>query len=577
MYKKICWVLIILISICSYCVNKENTIQKTTSPVENGFDGSGLDLLVSQKLDIVQPKELETPQSLDEASTSNIVRDVSNNSYNCSTVSYKNAPGFNEISFADVNGSLIYPGAVFEAKSIENGVYIPLNAKRKPIKVSISALGLDRSSTLIEDPSSLSSTREALELFFTSENLNKVTPAANSLLSTFRVYNDDQLSRMLGFNVKADFITKIKAGIGIEFSTDTKKQKTQTVTQFIHKYYTIDIDLPSKPSDFFMEMPSIEGDNTPVYVSSIVYGRFAIMSTKSTKTETEIKQAYETLVNGLKLLNSNIEYKQKFNSLFQEDEVTTFVKGGDANFGSAVIDSTSMVQYLKNGTGSYYDAVPIAYKLNSLKDNTPMRIVLPTQYNVTNCTYVDNTPAVQNPVTPVPQAPDTQPSVPTPPVPSDEALSLKIFSAKGCCDVGGSDTEFYGTFKVGTTNLAVGSYNSKICSDFFTNGGHFAISPNLPSIRSSAVGLSGSNFINVQNLNWTFNFTYTVADAQANRNIVMCSDQFCDSDSGFTGDDCGYNQAHVVSLSAFKNATVVSPLEKLFDSSDFDLTLKFGK
>ena len=536
---------------CMVDTEEQNTTENTES---SGFNKNELDSLVTQKIDIIQPEEVSTPKAVT-TSVVEPVKDSENNTYNCITTKYQQAPGFTELPLADVNETLIYPGAIFEAESIHNGTYIPIYAKRKPLKISISVLGLDTSVSTINNPNILSSTREALNKFFQGENLNKTNPTANSSLSTFSIYSEEQLARSLGFNVKASFIPKLNIGAGVEFSTKEKKQKKEYVTQFLHKYYSIDIDLPNKPSDFFDEMPNLKSAYSPVYISSVTYGRMALISTTATKTENEVKTSYEAVLSKLKDIKVGPEYEDKFRTSFAEDEVRAFVKGGKADNGSGVTDDRGMLNYLKNGTGEYYDAVPLSYKLNSLKDNRVIRVVLPTEYNVRECAYTEE---------------------PTKEI-IDESLSLQIFSAKGCCDTAlTTTTQFYGSFKIGTTNLPVNTeIIDKTCTDVFKSGGHFVSSNGIiPSARENAISLSSTNFTNVTN--WKIPFVYTKSDAIAKRNIAICAEKFCDADS-VTGDDCGTNKVRILSLDDFKKSSSTALLNSVFTSTDFTLDINYGK
>ena len=88
-----------------------------------------------------------------------------------------------------------------------------------------------------------------------------------------------------------------------DFSKSSKK--TKILVNFTQAYYTIDIDAPTSPKDFFDPAVTVEDlkpfcgpDNPPLYIQSITFGRRVIFAVESNESATDIKAALEATYKG---------------------------------------------------------------------------------------------------------------------------------------------------------------------------------------------------------------------------------------------------------------------------------------
>ncbi len=362
--------------------------------------------------------------------------------YHCTVQKHIATAGYNELSLLDPTPSVIYPGAIIRGETIDTGEYIPLGGgKRRPITLSFSINGIGSVSRTVENPS-LSSVREAINDVLQEENLQDQVPPANAQLTTRTVHSGNQFGIAFGVQVNATITPSISASFGSDFSFNTEADRNRYMTEFSHRYFTIDIDIPANPSDFYESFPNIVEDTegrlpVPVYVSSVTHGRLAFFETVSNRSRTDIMAAFNaglSIADRLDLeTNLSIEHQRTLETA--ETKVTTI--GGSQLQDGAITDISSFGDYLATGGQDYRTGVAIAYSLRFLSNNSVARVSLSSSYNVRNCSLV---PKRADPV------------------------SLQIRSITSANDDGGGrDYEIFGSLYVVRTNRSPGNYNINTC------------------------------------------------------------------------------------------------------------------
>ncbi len=316
------------------------------------------------------------------------------------------APGFSELSLVG-SSDVIYPGAVFYGDSIINGVYRPITEKRKPINVSISILGVEMIAAARVEKPSLSTFRTASLAFLTRMNLGSVRPPANQTFSVSSLHHRSQLASSFAVGIKAqrspeNVLGRNTGGSAFDWVGNVVNNniddRQRYFARFTHRYFTIDVDIPSHPSDFFEEFPNI-GSSSPVYVSSVVYGRqlsFNINSHRRTHTIQSALGASVVAINQNEGSPDNsLEGKldEKSTTTIINSDFEGIVRGGSQSACGAIASqergSDQIKEFercLREGGNNYQDAVPIAYVLRHLNSNTTARVVFPkTNYPITEC------------------------------------------------------------------------------------------------------------------------------------------------------------------------------------------------
>lgn len=275
----------------------------------------------------------------------------------------------------------IFPGAILDGRSIE-GVFNPkmlqgISANIRPVTISTSmpVSGSAVAKTSLPRPIA---ERALYNAALTDlENLNPQGIGAASLqleLDSFNVY--EELKTLYGYNKGVDIFL---------VNTNTTKQGENHLInstsalklKFFQENFTIDLDVPNSYNELFdptgLDMNSITGGVTPVYVKSVTYGRMGIMVIESSYSSAKL---YSAVYKQLGILQNLIGIDRHLTDEEKTIINTATIKvkytgiGSDAD-GTIKIDGlngfidvlTANKTYSKDSPG-----VPVAFQLAYLND-----------------------------------------------------------------------------------------------------------------------------------------------------------------------------------------------------------------
>jgi thiol-activated cytolysin len=311
--------------------------------------------------------------------------EVDGRTYECSVQEFEVAAEFNEQLALNPTSDILWPGAIVDGATIETGEYMPIVTARQPVTISISLVNIagDKSKT-VENPK-LSTMREAI-----GEILAQDVTGATDARVTFEiedVYSESQLDIALGVTYKSGL-----ASVKNQFDFSKTDILSRTVVKFMQVYYTIDVDIPEKPSDFIDPSVSwesfrkqISGTISPMYVSTIAYGRMALFTMESTYSSTEVRNALSASFNAI---NTQVDLEVGYKNILQQSSMkATIIGGSGAEAVQAVNGFEGLKQYMTQGGNYDKDtaAAPLAYKLRYLCDNGTCRIVMANNYMIRSC------------------------------------------------------------------------------------------------------------------------------------------------------------------------------------------------
>ncbi|GAB1416788.1 hypothetical protein MASR2M117_21940 [Paludibacter sp.] len=286
---------------------------------------------------------------------------------------YQAAAGYDEQMVMNPQTDVIYPGALIKGESVLDGTYTLIAAKRKPITISTSLLGGSNTSIQVADPK-LSTIREAVNSLMKQEY---DVPFANMSFTIEQANSEQQLDMALRASNKGGGVN-VKGG----FDFSNKKVKTRLVAKFIQSYYTLDMDLPNKPSDLFDADvdQKLFGSLMPMYVSTVTFGRMALFTIESELSETEVR----TFLNA-SYANVKGSVSADFNSLQSKSTMKVYILGGSGANASATINGfEDFKTYITEG-GNFSKSspgAPISYKLRYINDNKVGKIVFAARYPI---------------------------------------------------------------------------------------------------------------------------------------------------------------------------------------------------
>jgi len=364
----------VIISLCLCfiilsCEKKTSNVDPTTFDNQVRAMGS-----MNQKAQSDEPTITKAPEK---ESTSDDV---------CTVTKYTASPGYNELFLLDPSADVIYPGALLKGGSIPSGEYTPLVADRKPITISISLQNISGSPTrTIKDPKPSTVTETIKELL--SSEVTGPT-AAKVTYSMENIYSAEQLNLALRANFKNQNVD-VKA----MFDFSRTEIHSRMLIKFLQVFYTISIDPPGKPSDFFNVLPDINtlGNCSPVYVSTMTYGRMVLYSISSTQSLTELNAALNLNIQAA-TASGGTDDSASYTKLLKSSEMKFYIVGGAADSALKVLDGglKSLNNFIISGANYSKDSpsAPLSYKLSYLKDGSVANIVLSSDYSIRDCKKV---------------------------------------------------------------------------------------------------------------------------------------------------------------------------------------------
>ena len=284
------------------------------------------------------------------------------------------------------NSATLWPGAVVRGQDARNGVLTPIGVPRAPLTFSISLENIAGSPVGHMAEPSLSAFREERNRIL-ADDVTGATPAALDFTVT-EVYSESQLSLALGASVSWPGGGEIAGS----FNFDSQEKKTKIVVNFTQAYYTIDIDTPLTPKEFFAPGVTLAQlqqhmglGNPPMYVQSITFGRRVIFSVETNESAENIAAALSATYAGAVDVSADVSFEHQ--QMLQESSIKAFVIGGSGGDATGVIDGfDGLITYIRNG-GNYSKDSPgsaIAYKLAYL-DNAVTKFAFTTEYSERHC------------------------------------------------------------------------------------------------------------------------------------------------------------------------------------------------
>ena len=241
-------------------------------------------------------KDEDTAQDKTSDPFEEIVKDTT---YDCTTTPYSLTRTPDEIAMYSPNASVMWLGNLIQGKSYADGLgsLQELSIRqRAPLKISIDLLTGDN--FVIVDNPSLTTVQSAIgELIQKAEDASH-KGSSDASFTMEETHATEQATLKLGFS--ANYLgAKAKADLSYEKSA----AETTITAYFVQKLFTVSVELPQSPSDFFSDTltdellqqqinaGSLGPDNLPVYIANIAYGRILTFNFTSTFEAERIRAA----------------------------------------------------------------------------------------------------------------------------------------------------------------------------------------------------------------------------------------------------------------------------------------------
>ncbi len=284
------------------------------------------------------------------------------------------------------NANTLWPGSLVQGNEVASGVLNSIgdNIARAPITITVKSGDKLFGSAEVNEPSNPAYSR-ALSAILKGAKGNT---AANMTFRYESAFSTDQACLQLGISPK----WLIGSGFSGNFEAESNSRRKTVFIFFKQEYYTVSVNEPAKPSDYFAgpaEISMLAGkvsDGNPLcYVASVTYGR--LLMVKMTYTGKETAAEVAAAVNGAFGGMVNIKGKIKTNSIVDNSTFEGVALGGSAGGAARALTGKSVESILKfiNEEANYSadsPGYPIAYTVKNLADNSIVKLGESTEYTV---------------------------------------------------------------------------------------------------------------------------------------------------------------------------------------------------
>lgn len=363
-------------SVQEYLLGQKN-INVADSYSTNFSDSGKDDTLTDDELAELENDQNFSKIKVDEAEALNQGKEVV---YKKKSAEY----GIEDLAYWGANNNITYPGALLRIDQSGTGLSPLVGLAQKPVTLSLGlegATGVDyqRKTAKEVTQSSVGECINSLIKGFLKDGA-QLPYIISMQLTEIKAKEEINAALGLSFNVGSFF------NMDGEFDFQNKASKTYAILTLKQIYYTVNVDYKSSLGAY-----SLLGDNvtleqvkaacpenfSPVYVSSVSYGRIAAITLKT-------EESFQSLRVGLNMsggygmfsADTQLELEQKAES--GSFEYNCFVYGGSVEGTQSVLSCKSIDKMMESLNQPYDPSkqvgVPISYQLSHIADNSSAKI-----------------------------------------------------------------------------------------------------------------------------------------------------------------------------------------------------------
>ncbi len=307
----------------------------------------------------------------------------------------------------DLNGTTLYPGALLQGASFEDGQFVPITIPRAPGTLYMTGLVLDQGAQYFASdvPMSGANVNQTIQQLITDYDVQGT--AANASYQEEQAYSYEQMLFELGIDGRYGL-----ASMSADLSIDSSKTKNYVFSKFTQVFYDIVYEDPQLATsvfrdgaDFYDPEGQIGPGNPPLYVSKVSYGRMVFFVAESEHNSQEVQVALSAAVRGgagSGTVDSGLTYEQ----VMARSKVYYYAIGGSADLALSPIGAASpgemfnaVKSFISDRDAANFSAsnpgAPISYTLNYLKDRSPARMSYVVNYDKKDCDFLHATPEPQ--------------------------------------------------------------------------------------------------------------------------------------------------------------------------------------
>lgn len=265
-----------------------------------------------------------------------------------------------------VNPTLIFPGSVLSAQSINSGIYKPVgysNLWKKLVTISYSLPV--RSKEIAPKKSSFQNA--IMEAIGNRDFSGKQSQIFTYKMKEFSYYSELKLAFGANVNIGNLFT------LGVDYNEAKTTAVSALFIDFSQIYFSVDMDIPDDGNMFIDEITRQKYlSQNPVYINSVNYGRKGVIMVESEKSYKETSLAIRAALTA-KVVNGKLELSTAHKELLEKAEIQICIIGGDGQAASKTIVGFHEFQnFIINGgvyTKEVY-GVPISFGAAYVEDNS---------------------------------------------------------------------------------------------------------------------------------------------------------------------------------------------------------------
>lgn len=284
-----------------------------------------------------------------------------------------------EIVAFSPNADALWPGSIVRRERLHEGVLTPVTLPRAPGTLTLTGHDIaGEPFERVESPG-LDSVAHAKSRLL-ERSVPGTTPAQVSVQYA-TLHSVEQAALEVG--VSASWLGSSVRG---QFDKAGESRQTTLMVRFVQKYYDLSFAPPSGASGVVEAsatkagLPE-DGGRSLGYVSTVSYGRMALLTITSSRSAEEIRSAFE-LAAGFGGARLSVGTKERMTKLLESSEIRALILGGNAGDAVVIRDLKTLKKYVENG--AQYSAaspgVPIAYQVRNLADNTAELLAYAHEY-----------------------------------------------------------------------------------------------------------------------------------------------------------------------------------------------------
>jgi hypothetical protein len=284
---------------------------------------------------------------------------------------------------------VLWPGALIQGNSIlsiGSLKELPIK-KRAPLRLSLHSL--TRSNSLVVNHPSNSSVTQAISAL--AEPLEAAEDYGSAIaFAATETYSLEQAMLSLGLSVNY-----AGSGISARHSEQTSEKTNVISASFIQNCFTVTIDNPATPADFFSsdfvlpdlleqeKLGRIGKDNAPVFLSSVTYGRMLYVTISSSEKMSKLKTSITASFTGGGG-GGSADVQAENLRLLKESSIRVTATGIEEKNALDLITSGNIQKFFSNRENVRATS-PISYQFRNIRSLSLAGLTDRTTYTITEC------------------------------------------------------------------------------------------------------------------------------------------------------------------------------------------------